>query len=257
MTEQEEIDQLVIKRFSDQHLHGSFNPVLYTIPAYKEKDSISNVLETLPKEVCSLKTTTLVVVDGDDDGTSDIVREQGAYVVVSPTNRGQGASLRVAYRLAQQFKSRVVITIDADGQCSPSDIEAVASPVIYGQADISLGSRIRGATDSTDNIRNLGVKVFSGLITRMTGQFVTDPANPLRAFDVTAINSLKLTQDQYQSSEVIISAIKNRLRVTEVPALMKVRTEGKSKKGGSLKYGYNFSKVVFSTYLKQRSSKHI
>ncbi len=43
----------------------------------------------------------LVVVDGATDDTAEIAREYGAYTCVAARNRGQGAALRLGYRLAR------------------------------------------------------------------------------------------------------------------------------------------------------------
>jgi len=152
------------------------------IAAYKERDNIAQVIEGMPKEVCGLQASLIVVVDGEDDGTGAVVREAGHYACVAPVNRGQGAALRLGYRIARENGARFIVTSDADGQTDPDDLEVVLEPVLSGRADFVNGSRRLGRTHGTDAVRNTGVLFFAALISLLTRTAVTDTANPVRAF---------------------------------------------------------------------------
>jgi len=77
------------------------------------------VLDSIPERVCGLAVSVLVMVDGGHDGTEGIVRARGAYACVAPRNRGQGAALRLGYRMALEHGARYIATIDADGSTTP------------------------------------------------------------------------------------------------------------------------------------------
>ena len=124
----------------------------------------------------------LVVVDGEDDGTGAVVREAGHYACIAPVNRGQGAALRLGYRIAREHGARFIVTSDADGQTDPDDLEVVLEPVVSGRADFVNGSRRLGQSHGTDAVRNTGVLFFAALISFLTRTPVTDTANPVRAF---------------------------------------------------------------------------
>ena len=59
-------------------------------------------------------------------------------------NRGQGAAFATAYALARAHGARFIVTLDADGQWDPADAPAVLAPVVAGEADLVLGSRVLG-----------------------------------------------------------------------------------------------------------------
>jgi glycosyltransferase involved in cell wall biosynthesis len=172
-------------------------------------------------------------------------------------NRGQGAALRLGYRIARTGGAGYIVTTDGDGQYDSADIEQVLGPILRGEADFVTGSRILGRQETYDRVRRLGVYVFAYLVTLLTGHRVTDTSFGLRAMRAEVTERVVLRQPQYQASELLISVIMNDYRVTEVPANIRLRTAGKTKKGNNLKYGYRYLRVVVGTWRREsRRRRH-
>ncbi len=245
------VDDVAIAGFADAQGVPDLAPVAVVIAAYKERDSIGAVVESIPDAICGLGVSVLVVVDGEDDGTAEIVRKAGHLAIVSPVNRGQGAALRLGYRVAREHGATYVVTADADGQTDPHDLGVVLEPVVAGEADFVNGSRRLGTTHSTGAMRNAGVLLFGKLITLLTGTTVTDTANPIRAMRADLTARLVLDEPQYQASELLISAIMHGARFAERPVTMYARTSGRSKKGGNVAYGYRYGKVFLRTWWRE------
>ncbi len=245
------VDEVAIAGFADAQGVPDLAPVAVVIAAYKERDSIGAVVESIPDAICGLGVSVLVVVDGEDDGTAEIVRKAGHLAIVSPVNRGQGAALRLGYRVAREHGATYVVTADADGQTDPHDLGVVLEPVVAGEADFVNGSRRLGTTHSTGAMRNAGVLLFGKLITLLTGTTVTDTANPIRAMRADLTARLVLDEPQYQASELLISAIMHGARFAERPVTMYARTSGRSKKGGNVAYGYRYGKVFLRTWWRE------
>ncbi|MCL5048680.1 MAG: glycosyltransferase family 2 protein [Firmicutes bacterium] len=246
------IDSLALKDFEDFYSKASLPEVVIVIAAYKEADNIGHVLTTLPKTVCGLSTKAIVVTDGEEDGTTKIVREMGHYGISAPVNRGQGAALRLGYRVARNYGATYIITADADGQSDPNDFEAMLTPLAEGKADFVNGSRRLGTTASKDVVRNSGVIFFGYLISVLTGTKVTDTANPMRAMRASLTEKFTLSEHQFQASELLISAIMSGVTFTEVPINMKARASGHSKKGSNLTYALNYFRVVIRSYVREK-----
>ncbi len=187
------------------------------IAAYHEVDNIGALMERLPPSLCGLAARAIVVIDGEEDGTAAIVRKAGQLAVVAPVNRGQGAALRLGYRVAREHGAKYIVTADGDGQGDPDDLERVLAPVVAGEADFVNGSRRLGATESDDKVRNTGVLVYARLISLLAGERVTDTANPIRAMHSALSASFTLDEPQYQASELLISAIASGARFRERP----------------------------------------
>lgn len=228
-------------------------PVAIVIAAYKERENITEVVAGMPKEICGQPVTVIVVVDGEDDGTGAVVREAGHYACIAPVNRGQGAALRLGYKIAREHGASFIVTSDADGQTDPDDLEVVLEPVMSGRADFVNGSRRLGQTHVSDAVRNTGVVVFAALISLLTRTRVTDTANPVRAFRAELPAELILEEPQYQASELLIGAIMHGCRFEERPVTMRARRAGETKKSGNLLYGFRYGRVVLRTWLRERN----
>ncbi|SDJ96567.1 glycosyltransferase family 2 protein [Nonomuraea jiangxiensis] len=244
-------DAAAIAEFTSQY-GSDLPPIAIVIAAYNEENGIGKALGGIPAVIDGMETATIVVVDGSTDRTAAEAREAGAMVCDVPVNRGQGAALRLGYRLAREGGARYIVTTDADGQYDPDDIKRVLAPVLRGEADFATGSRVLGRQETYDRVRRLGVHVFAWMISRMTGQRITDTSFGLRAMRAEVTGAVTLNQPQYQSSELLIGVISHGFRVVEVPATMRLRAAGSTKKGGNLVYGYRYSRVVVGTWLRER-----
>jgi glycosyltransferase involved in cell wall biosynthesis len=238
--------------FRRRHGTASFAPVLVLMASYLEADNIGPVLKAIPAEVDGLQVSTLVVVDGGDDGTEDIVVSHGAYCAALPVNMGHGVALRLGYELAATYGARFVVTMDADGQNDPAEIPQLLAPVLADEADFVVGSRRLGTDETTDRVRKAGVVVYARIINALTGQHLTDTSNGFRALKIDVLRDVTLEQDQYQTAELIISAASRGWRITERPVTWHARTSGASKKGHNILFGAQYARVIVRTWLRDR-----
>ena len=192
--------------FRRRHPDASFAPVLVLITAYLEVDNIGGVLKNVPSQVDGRDVSVLVVVDGGDDGTEDVVVAHGAYCAALPVNMGQGVALRLGYELADSQGAQYVVTVDADGQNDPAELPDILAPVFAGDADFVIASRRLGVDETSDGVRRAGVVFFARVINAITGQHLTDTSNGFRALRIEVLRDVVLEQDQYQTAELIISS---------------------------------------------------
>jgi len=242
----------------------SLPPVAIVIAAYNEAGSIGPVIEELPAQVCGQATATIVVADGCADGTVKEAQTAGAMVCDVPVNRGQGAALRLGYRLAREGGARYIVTTDADGQYNPAEMERVLAPVVAGEADFVTGSRRLGSQETKDMVRSAGVLFFAGSLSLLTGQKISDTTFGLRAMRAEVTGAVQLEQPQYQASELLIGVITHGYKVVEVPATIHRRRIGESKKGqnplyglhlpgvNNFFYGIRFARVIYGTWWRER-----
>ena len=239
-------------------------PVAIVIAAYNEEGAIGPVIEALPDQVCGLATAVIVVADGCADGTAKEATTAGAMVCDVPVNRGQGAALRLGYRLARDGGAAYIVTTDADGQYNPAEIATVLAPIVAGEADFVTGSRRLGSQETKDLIRRAGVRFFAGSLSMLTGQKISDTTFGLRAMRAEVTAAVRLRQPQYQASELLIGVIAHGYKVAEVPATIHRRRVGESKKGqnpfyqlhlpgvNNLFYGMRFARVIYGTWWHER-----
>lgn len=262
----ERIDDAAIAEFTRRYgdLAQVVGQVAIVIAAYNEEGAIGPVIRDLPGKAAGLTTTTIVVSDGCKDRTADEAREAGALVCEVPVNRGQGAALRLGYRLARESGAEYIVTTDADGQYSPDEIETLLAPVVAGEADFVTGSRKLGSQETKDLIRRAGSWFFATTLSMLVGQKVSDTTFGLRAMRADVTGAVRLEQPQYQSSELLIGVITHGFKVAEVPGTIRRRRVGESKKGhnplynlhipgvNNFVYGLRFARVIYGTWWRER-----
>jgi cellulose synthase/poly-beta-1,6-N-acetylglucosamine synthase-like glycosyltransferase len=246
------INELAKQKYRQDSEKQATPTISVVIPAYNEEDNIGKVLAALPKTIMDMPLEAIVVVDGGTDNTEKVARMYPANVARHVINRGGGAALHVGYDLALELGSRIVVTLDADGQHDPAEIERLVQPILRGEADMVNGSRVLGSYEKEQFIRSLGVVWFNWLISALTMQRITDCSNAFRAISAEALAEVRphLVQRQYHSTEILIELLKRNKRVLEVPITIRRRNSGVSKKGPTTKYAIGFFRTIMATWLR-------
>ncbi len=247
---------LAVREYSEKYLspeeraEGHPGEILVVVPAYDEEGGIQGVLRRVPDEVLGHEVKTVVVDDGSADATAAIARAEGVPVVTHVVNRGQGDALRTGFAIAQTERSQVVVNLDADGQYKPEELDRLVKPIIEGKADFVLGSRFMGFYEESGSVRHIGVVFFSRMISLLTGVKVSDCTNGYRAIRVSELHKMNLREDRFNANEIILEALKHKLRFEQVPVSMMSRAAGETKKPAKLAYPLGVFRVIISTWLR-------
>src|SRR5690348_9785191 len=106
--------------------------VLVAIPAHNEDRYIGSLVLKLRGQGYAV----LVVDDGSTDATAAVAGAAGADVVRHATNRGKAAAIRTAFGRARRAPIGALVLLDGDSQHDPADVQAVADPILRGEADM-------------------------------------------------------------------------------------------------------------------------
>ena len=201
--------------------------VSIVVPARNEAETIVDVLNAVRSYGDEL-----IVVDGrSSDATASLARDAGALVV--PDNgRGKGDAVRCGARAA---KGDLIVFIDADGSHEPTDVPKLLAPLASGEADLVIGSRMRGGSDELHSnvgeaVRLMGSTVITQAINLRFGVHLTDYQNGFRAIRAKVFWDLGLTEDITTiEQEMAIKALRLGYRVAEIPSHEFVRKGGQSK----------------------------
>lgn len=245
---------LLIRKLGREEIEDLFKEeiagkeIMVIIPAYNEAENLKELLQKIPSNIKGRNVGVLVVDDGSSDNTKEIVIQAGHLVAQNKINRGQGAASRLGYDVLVRNNVQIGVTMDADNQQMPEEIEKLVEPVLNNEYDLVIGSRVLGTTYKNTIMRSTGVLFFTRIINFAAGQKLTDCSSGFKAFNVSKMSKLNLREAQFQSSEVILEAAKKGLRIGEVPMTVLERKYGTSKKGTDLKYGLFFAKTILKSW---------
>jgi hypothetical protein len=142
------------------------------------------------------------------------------------------------------------VTLDADGQHRPEEMERLVGPIAEGTVDVAHGSRVLGHAEQNTVAREMGIVFFNRLVSLITRTKVSDCSNGYRAVRAAVLPQLVLRQEQFHTSEFMIEAIKRGVPATEVPVTVDRRIHGHSKKPAVLRYGLGFTNAIMRTWLR-------
>lgn len=249
------VDYTALRRLEDERWAPTLDACAVVIPAFNEADGLPLVFDEMPTEVLGMPVEVIVVADGCTDDTERVARSFGAHVIRRELRRGQGAAIRLGYLAALRGQARVIVTLDADGQHDPLELERVVAPLVADEADMVQGSRVLGTFEKENKVRSAGVHVYARIMSVLGRTKITDPANGYRAVTPAALHRLDLRQDQFVASELIMDAMHKGLRVAEVPITVRRRATGETKKGTTFRYAWGFSRTLVGTWLRQPARK--
>lgn len=193
--------------------------LLISIPAYNESQTINKVLTRIPAKLPNVKNVKILVIDdGSNDHTSNKIRKRGVYIIRHMINRGLGASIGTAFKFAKQKKFDLLVTMDADGQHDPLEVDRLIKPIIIRGIDVVIGSRLIKNSEKMPLSRKI-VNNLANVITYLfTGIWSSDTQSGFRAFSKKAINKIELVSQRMEVSSEIFSEInKYKLSYTEIP----------------------------------------
>jgi glycosyltransferase involved in cell wall biosynthesis len=205
--------------------------VAIVMPARNEEASIGLVLDEIPR---GLVHEIVVVDNGSRDRTAEVASGRGA-VEVREEVAGYGRACRAG--IAHTGDSiDVVVVLDADHSDYPQDLPALLSPIEAGEADLVIGSRVRGGTEpgALPWNQRIGNALVCRLLRLLCGARCSD-MGPFRAIRRDALLALELRDRSYGwNVEMHVKALTAGLRIREVPVRYRRRV-GKSKISGTLR----------------------
>jgi glycosyltransferase involved in cell wall biosynthesis len=202
------------------------------IPAYNEAGHVGNVV----RAVKALADDVVVVDDGSSDGTSVEARAAGAHVYRHLVNRGLGGSVATGLRAALRLGADVIVTLDGDGQHVAAEIVDVAAPVLRGEADFVIGSRMLDPK-GMPLVRRLANCLANVCTWILFGVRVSDSQSGFRAFSRKVAESIDIRTSRMEVSSEIVAEVTHRgFRIVEVPITV-IYTHYSLSKGQSFKVG--------------------
>ena len=225
------------------------------IPALNEEAALRQLLTEIPPAFAQW----IIVVDnGSTDRTAAVARAANA-VVVSEPERGYGRACLRGFTTAQNLGADFVVFMDGDGSDDPADLSALLTPVIEGEADFSIGSRVsaRSERGAIPPQALLGNWMVSHMIRMLYGVRLHDIGS-FRVIRCSALEALQMNEMTFGwPVEMLVKAARAHYRILEQPIHYRRRSHGRSKVAGTLVGSLKAAYYMVSTTLRYAGAKRI
>lgn len=204
------------------------------IPAYNEEDSISQVINDIPK---GLVRNILVCNNASTDNTKVYAEKAGAIVLDQPEKGYGNACLKgIEFLALSEVKPDIVVFLDGDYSDHPEQMPELVKPIISENYDLVIGSRALGAMEKGAMMPQqvFGNWLATTLIKLIYKVEFTD-LGPFRAIKYDQLKKINMQDKDFGwTVEMQVKAAKYGLRSMEVPMKYRKRI-GVSKVSGTIK----------------------
>jgi glycosyltransferase involved in cell wall biosynthesis len=203
--------------------------VSVVIPALNEAESIAAVVREMPWPLIH---ECIVVDNGSTDATAAEASAAGARVVAA-SQRGYGRACAAGAAAAE---GDILVFMDGDGSDVSAEMDQLLRPIVAGECDFVIGSRLRGTREPGSlQISQLFAGWMAGILLRLLYHVHYTDMGPFRAITRQALETLHMREQTYGwNLEMQMRAAQCGLRIREIPVSYRKRSGGESKVAGSL-----------------------
>jgi len=234
--------------------------VVVVMPAYNAAKTLHLTYADLPREIVD---SIILVDDHSSDETVKIARELGLELFVHNRNYGYGANQKTCYREALKASADIVVMLHPDYQYDPTLLPQLIHPIVEGEADIVLGSRLLGAHPMQQGMpwwKYIANRFLTWLQNKAYGLHLTEYHTGYRAFRREALEAVnfQMNSDNFIfDQEILAQAINLRMRIAEVPVPTRYFPAASSASfTQSVLYGFSILWLLFRYLLEKKGVVH-
>lgn len=218
------------------------------IPAYNEEKSIGSVINDIPQE----KVSEIIVVNNcSTDRTTEFAENAGATVLHEGL-MGYGAACLKGIDYLEGKGFELVVFLDGDYSDYPEEINLLIDPVISGEYDFVLGSRVMGKREKGAlPVQSIIGSVIAGFFINLFWHVRFTDLGPFRAIKYDKLIALGMEDKWFGwTIEMQIKAAKKKYKIKEIPVSYRKRI-GKSKVTGTIKGSVMAGVIILKTIFVQ------
>jgi len=200
--------------------------VAILIPCFNEELTIGDVIDRFREELPQAKV--YVFDNNSTDRTVERAREKGA-LLLRERRQGKGYVVQSMFR---EINAVIYVMVDGDGTYPASSLRTLLKPILDGDADMVVGSRLNSASQSQFRVVNrLGNYLFLWLTRTIFHAHIEDMLSGYRVFNHSIVKQLPLLSTGFEiETELTIKALERGYRVIELPVDLASRPPGSHSK---------------------------
>jgi len=185
------------------------------MPAYNAAKTLAKTVADIPKDCVN------EIILGDDcshDQTVEIARSLGIRVLQTPCNLGYGGNQKMLYREALALQADVVVMVHPDWQYDATKIPQMIAPIIKGEKDLMMGSRILSGAETMPFYKFISNRFLSWVENLVMGLKLSEYHSGFRAFNAQLLTTIRLEENSNDfvfDSEMLAQAAANKFRAGE------------------------------------------
>jgi glycosyltransferase involved in cell wall biosynthesis len=190
------------------------------VPVFNERNTLVEILRRMRAVELpdGIESEIIVVDDGSNDGTRDVLRQLGdstVRVVMHDVNRGKGAAVRTGFKHAT---GEFILVQDADLEYDPEDWPKLLAPVLRGRARVVYGSRFTGERRNMLLLHWIGNRFLSLTTNVLYNTTLSDMETCYKLLERSLIEDLNLQSNKFDiEPEITAKVLKRGVRIYEVP----------------------------------------
>lgn len=196
--------------------------VIVVMPAMNAAKTLEDTYRSIPMEWVD---EVILVDDASRDETVELANQLRVHVVWHPHNVGYGGNQKTCYLEALQRGADAVVMLHPDGQYPPELIPDMVKPILNGEADLVLGSRLAvpgmALANGMPRWKYVANRFLTTIENRVMGTELTEAHTGYRAYSrqmLLTVPFLRNASDFSFDSEVLMQAAHFQMRIKEVPA---------------------------------------
>jgi glycosyltransferase involved in cell wall biosynthesis len=193
--------------------------VVVVMPAYNAGRTLRMTYEELPKDTVS---AVILVDDGSTDTTLDVARQLGLEIFVHDRNYGYGANQKTCYTEALRAGADIVVMVHPDYQYDPTLVPQIIEPILAGEADVVLGSRLKSGSALEQGMpwwKFVANRFLTAVENAVFGLHLSEYHTGYRAFRREVLETVNFAANSdgfIFDQEIIAQAVASRFRIGEI-----------------------------------------
>ncbi len=203
--------------------------LMVQIPCYNEEDTISDVINSIPKKIDKIDEIVILVLnDGSTDNSEEIIKKHSVEYIKTK-HIGLAEVFKAGLNFAIKNEVDIVVNLDGDNQYKAQDIEKLIQPILNDNADIVIGTRPISKIKTFSFTKKILQKLGSYIVKIISNTEIEDATSGFRAYNKKAILKTNIFNKYTYTIENIIQAKSKNLVIKNIDIEVNPQPNRKSK----------------------------